>query len=120
MTGTGLASNADLAQLLAALPDPAAETELLRQIGRDMYERGHNDGYAAGVTAMATAYKRWLLGEYDHAEIERRRWHVCCRRCRREGHRDGCMRCENRTRDTYSDPHVDDYVPGQTRLEAAS
>lgn len=56
----------------------------------------------------------------NRGEAERRRWHVCCRACRRTGHRDGCPRCEDRTRDTYGHPHVDDYVPGQASLEAVS
>ena len=40
------------------------------------------------------------------------RWHVCCRACRLGRHRPGCRRCEDRTRETFGQPHPDDY-PGQ-------
>lgn len=42
------------------------------------------------------------------------RWHLCCRACRLGGHRNGCPRCEDRTRATFGDPHPDDY-PGGAR-----
>jgi hypothetical protein len=45
-------------------------------------------------------------------EIERLRNHVCCRGCRRAGHRAGCERCEERVRETFGQPHPDDLVGG--------
>lgn len=39
-------------------------------------------------------------------------WHVCCRQCRRAGHRPGCTRCEDRTQATFALPHPDD-TPGR-------
>jgi hypothetical protein len=119
-------SDSSLAQhgaetVLSILPDHEVEAELRRQIGREMYQRGHDDGYQAGVAAMSTAYKRWLLGEYDHAVLEAARYIVPCRECRRSGRRDGCTRCEVRDRETFGLPHPDDYLPTTTptSLEAA-
>jgi len=54
------------------------------------------------------------------------RWHVCCRACRakagsgpggsgcpccREDGNVTCLRCEERTRETFGDPHPDDWGP---------
>lgn len=44
-------------------------------------------------------------------EVAAARWVVMCRECRRRGaRRDGCGRCEYRTRATFGDPHPDDYA----------
>lgn len=97
-----------------ALIDPAAEAELRRQLGRQMYEAGHDDGFAAGVAAMATAYKRGLKNAYASARLEADRWTVLCRDCRRNGRRDGCTRCRPGTRAEFGAIHPDDYQ-GQAR-----
>lgn len=110
-----------VAGLLAALPDPVAEIRIRSQLCREAYELGRGDGFDEGSTAMATAYKRALLGRYAGARTEALRWHVCCRSCRMNGHRDGCTRCEDRARAAAGDPHPDDYVPAEhARLEPAS
>ncbi len=45
-------------------------------------------------------------------ELEGLRHHVCCGACRRAGHRAGCERCEDRVRQTLSQPHPDDFLGG--------
>lgn len=98
-----------LAELLDAMPDPLAELELRRQQVRDAYAAGRTDGYSDGVIAMASAYKRGLMNTYANAQLQSRRWHVCCRSCRQTGHRDDCGRCEDRSHETYRQPHPDDF-----------
>jgi hypothetical protein len=68
--------------LLSALPDPLTEIELLRQIGRDAYERGRADGWYEGhETAEQEMAERWdriaqpvARGGIEHDELEARRW----------------------------------------------
>jgi hypothetical protein len=105
---------------LDLVADPAAELAYRRQIDREAYERGLEDGYAAGAVAMAESYKRGLKRTVAKARLEAARWLVECRSCRTNGRRDGCTRCEIRDRETYADPHPDDYQPTRPRLEAAS
>ncbi len=45
-------------------------------------------------------------------ELEMVRYHVCCAGCRRDGHRAGCVRCVENCRETFGQPHPDDF-PGQ-------
>lgn len=109
-----------IALVLAVIDDPEAETAMRRQLAREAGECTYDVGYRDGVAAMSTAYKRWLLGEYDHTALEGARYTVLCRDCRRNGHRDGCTRCEVRDRETFGLPHADDYVPTtNTSREAA-
>lgn len=97
---------------LDLLPDPAAEAAYRHQLAREEFERGRATGYSEGVIAMAEAYKRGLKNTVASAFLEAERWTVLCRDCRNRGRRrDGCTRCEVRTRETYGDPHPDDYVP---------
>jgi hypothetical protein len=112
--------------IVAHIPDLAVEAEyrrqLCREVGSDAYARGYRDGYERRARVLEVEWPQVVkpaLDAPDHTEAERRRWHVCCRRCRLDGHRRECLRCEDRTRETYGDPHPDDYVP-QMRLEAAS
>jgi hypothetical protein len=62
-----------------------AETAYRNQLGREMYEAGHADGYRAGYEAAwgdreADAAAWWrdhgrsLVDRPDHAELEERRW----------------------------------------------
>jgi hypothetical protein len=102
--------------LLAAMPDPDTVNEHWRRICAEMttqtalseYERGLQDG---AVRAIA-AYKAAQHGVYRDAVAERRRWHLCCRRCRLHGHREGCPDCEDRDRETFGDLQPGDY-PGR-------
>jgi hypothetical protein len=92
-------------ELLDAMPDPEAVNQHWRQICREMteeaaasaYERGLREGYLLAVAD----FKAFQQGVVRDAELERRRWHLCCRRCRLEGHQDGCRDCEDRTRETF-------------------
>jgi hypothetical protein len=68
--------------LLAALPDPLAEIELLRQLALEAYERGRADGWYEGhETAEQEMARRWnaiaapiARGGIEHPELEERRW----------------------------------------------
>jgi hypothetical protein len=113
--GDGIgASVADLdPRALLALSE---ERELQEALRHADYHRGYleggrskfEEGYAAAVTDLKTA-------QHEHVAslaVYLRAWHVCCGPCRRAGHRDGCSRCEDRTRETFGRPHPDDH-PGQ-------
>lgn len=113
------------AAVLDTLPDPATETAYRHQLAREAYDAGLADGYRIGYRLGAHDYsadwQQTILPILERvadspapADRDRRRWHVCCRPCRRTGHQPGCPDCEDRTRDTYSDPHPDDY-PGGAR-----
>jgi hypothetical protein len=109
--------SADLAALAVVLPDPAVDVayrrQLARETWRDGYERGHRDGYEHGARLLEAQWPAvvvpLLRNRPDHAEVEAARWHVCCAACRRDGHRRGCPRCEDRSRETFGRPHRDDY-----------
>lgn len=108
----------DAAALLEAMPDPAAVDEHWRRICRQMvtaasaaaYERGLHEGYLLAVADL----KAWQQGVVRDARQERRRWHLCCPRCRLAGHRDSCRDCEDRTRETFGRPVPGDF-PGESR-----
>jgi hypothetical protein len=84
----------------------------------------HADDYGRGFVAGIAAFKRQIHGDVDDFRLEMRRWHVCCRDCRRATPRrrcdrdGGCPRCEVRTRETFGLAHPDDY-PGEPGLRAA-
>jgi hypothetical protein len=94
---------------LALLADPAAELKLLRQLAAESYRAGVDDGRRAGIADTVDWYKRLLVNTVADAQLEQRRRHVCCGPCRRTGHRHGCTRCEDRSRQTYAQDHPDDY-----------
>lgn len=106
-----------ISDLLDAIPDPAAVDQHWRRICRERvtaaaaaeYERGQVDGYLLAVADIKAGQR----GAVRDAQLERRRWHVCCRRCRLNGHRDGCRDCEDRTRETFGQPHPDDHSPAE-------
>jgi hypothetical protein len=107
---------AAVSELLAAMPDPEAVSEHWRRTCRELvtltaareYERGQADGYLLAVAD----FKAWQHGAVKDAALERRQWHLCCRRCRLAGHRDTCRDCEDRARGTFSQPAAGDY-PGR-------
>jgi hypothetical protein len=81
---------------------------------RSGYEAGFAEGYER---AQRDADQAWrdtpplrLRDGITHEELERRRRHVCCRSCRRGGHREGCGKCEDRGLATFAAPHPDDYA----------
>jgi hypothetical protein len=106
----------ELAALVGAL-DPGAEIRYRFQFAREEYERGRADGWREGrEDAHREVERDWremarkvARGGPSHAELEAHRWHVCCRPCRLGGHRAGCTDCEDRTRETFGEPHPDDY-----------
>lgn len=98
----------DISELLAIMPDTAAIDELWRRICREMvaetavaeYERGRVDGFLAAVAE----FKRAQHQTVDDLDAWLNRWHLCCPRCRLEGHRDNCPNCVGRTRETFGQP----------------
>lgn len=102
--------SADLAEFI----NPGAEAAYRHQLAAEMYRAGVEDGRRAGITETIGWYKRLLTNTVADARLERRRWHVCCKRCRLAGCRDGCTRCEDRDRGSYHLPHPDDHARGGT------
>jgi hypothetical protein len=92
---------------------------LAEQAWRDGYVAGFWSGHEVGhgqaeheLLELASEEKRLRLGilnALSAAAPPAERWHVCCKRCRLSGHRGGCRSCENRTRETFGQPHADDY-----------
>jgi hypothetical protein len=81
------------------------------------YARGETDGYERGQVDGVMEFKAYYHGLVEDFAIECRRWHVCCRACRRAipgkrrcDRQAGCPRCQVRTRETYAQPHPDDYA----------
>jgi hypothetical protein len=105
-----------ISELLAAMPDAEAVDEHWRRICREMvtkaaaeaYERGLRDGHLATVATL----KRAQHEAVEHLDAYLSRWHVCCQRCRLEGHQEGCPDCQARTRETFGDP-----LPGDLTSE---
>ncbi|MGH3186759.1 MAG: hypothetical protein ACRDOL_05755 [Streptosporangiaceae bacterium] len=73
------------------------------------YERGLREGYLLAIADL----KAFQHGAVRDAELERHRWHLC-RRCRLQGHRDGCRDCQDRTRATFGDPFPGDYMAARS------
>jgi hypothetical protein len=92
----------------------AAEAAYHAQLAREIYRDGFEDGRRAGIADTVAWYKRLLRNTFADAQLEQRRRHVACRYHRRRGCSDNCAckRCEDRGRETYGNPHPDDY-PGQ-------
>jgi hypothetical protein len=105
-----------ISDLLAVLSDPLAEIELRRRLAREAYERAAADvrerSLAEGYLLAVEDIKGAQHDVYRDALLEARRWHVCCVRCRRRGHREGCPDCEDRNRETFGCP-VDDESPAE-------
>jgi hypothetical protein len=89
-----------------------AQLELRLEAYREGWQDGARDQYSAGYAAAVGDMKSAQHAVLPELQLEIRRWHVCCRSCRLGGHRDGCTRCEDRTRQTFSNPHSDDYRAG--------
>lgn len=108
-----LARSGDVRALLALSHERDAWMRRLAGAERDGYRRGYDDGFRDGgeeLFARRRALPPVVVPDsVTRAEIERRRYHVCCGRCRRVGHRPGCTRCAARDRDTFGHPHPDDY-----------
>lgn len=100
---------------LVPFADPAAEARYRAVLARESFAAGYAEGLADGAVGAAAAIKAAQHGCYANAQLEARRWHVCCKECRRRGHRDGCTRCEDRDRETFGEPHPDDYNRGDPR-----
>lgn len=93
----------------AVIPDPALEVAYRAQLAAEAYQAGHDDGRRDGIADTIAWYKRLLANTVADARLEGSRWHLCCKPCRLNGHRDGCGRCEDRDRETFSLPHPDDF-----------
>jgi hypothetical protein len=115
-------ASVSVSELLAAIPDAGAVDEYWRRTCQDMvtvaaaaeYERGQVDGYLLAIADV----KAFQHGAVKDAQLERRCWHLCCRRCRLSGHRDMCCDCQERVRATFGQPHPHDY-PGTGQRSAA-
>jgi hypothetical protein len=105
-----------IGELLAAMPDAKAVDEHWRRICRQMvaetaaaeYERGRADGAIAAIAALKRAQHQAV----DDLDAYLNRWHVCCPRCRQEGHKEGCPDCQASTQETFGDPLAGDYPGG--------
>jgi hypothetical protein len=110
-----------IAELADAWPDPLAEVERLHAKCREAYLDGCRYGWRVGYEqAERNMARRWdkiagpvARGGIASAELKARRGHVCCRPCRLAGHREGCADCEDRDRETFSQPHPADRGPAE-------
>jgi hypothetical protein len=118
--GSGLVTADEAAvvsELLAAMPDPDAVDGHWRRICQEMageadaaaYERGLTEGYLLAIADFKAFQQQFV----QDAQLERRRWHLCCRRCRLEGHRDGCRNCEDRTLEAFGHAHPGELAPAE-------
>jgi hypothetical protein len=112
----------DINELLEAMPDAETVDQYWRQICREMvgraaaaeYERGLRDGHLLTVAELKRAQHQAV----DDLDTYLSRWHICCRRCRLDGHRRGCPDCHARTRETFGDPLPGDLSPAQILARA--
>jgi hypothetical protein len=102
-----------LENVLAVSGERDAWEHRLLAAAQAAYRAGYADGRA---DERAGADRAWAAQVADPvrdgpalAEVEARRWHVCCRRCRLSGHRLGCEDCEDRVRETFGRLHRDDH-----------
>lgn len=99
--------------LAAADPGPVVTLATARawavHTAADAAEAAESAGYLAAV-ADIKAVHRDLADTWGRMAPDFNPWHVCCRECRRRGHRTGCRSCEDRTRATFSQPHPDDWT----------
>lgn len=102
----------DISAVLAVLGDPDAESAYRAVIALEARRDGYRTGYAAGWIAAFKAVKRAQHQAVTDLETECERWLVLCGPCRRNGRRERCDRCEHRTRETFGQPHPDDYQGG--------
>jgi hypothetical protein len=102
------------AALVAADPGPqvtiATAQRWVAEAAADAYEAGWNDG-RLDLIADEKSAQVGIARVLRESATPALRWHVCCGPCRRGGHRPGCPRCEDRTRETFGRPHPDDF-PG--------
>ena len=101
-----------MSAVVAALADPADEVELRRLLAVEFGRDGYRQGYSAGWLAAVAMLKRLQHGLVAEAAIEVVRWTVSCREHRITGYAGDCPRCEVRTRETFGQPHPDDYQGG--------
>ena len=106
-------------RLFAIIDERDAWERRITAAARAAYRAGYVDGRADERIA---ADRTWaaqppvpLPAGPALADAEARRWHVCCRRCRLGGHRYGCEDCEDRTRETFGEPHRGDRPAGGRR-----
>lgn len=100
------------ALVLSQSAERDAQLKLRHRAYREGYLEGSHDQWSAGYAAAIEDVK---AAEHEIAarlHLDLPRWHLCCGRCRRAGHRTGCTRCEDRTRATFGQPHPDDYRAG--------
>ena len=87
---------------------------MVEETAASEYERGLREGYLLAVAD----FKAFQHGVVRDAQQERRRWQLCCRRCRLEGHRDSCRDCEDRTRETFGQALPGEPAPAEIAARA--
>ncbi len=100
------------ALVLSQSDERDAQLELRHRAYREGFMDGGRDQWSAGYAAAVGDIKRAEHGIVGAQRQQRHPWHLCCRSCRLRGHRNGCTRCEDRTRETFGNPHPDDYRAG--------
>jgi hypothetical protein len=100
------------ADLLSLSDERDMQLELRHRAYREGYLEGSRDQWSAGYAAAVGDMKAAQHAVIPQLQLEIQRWHLCCRSCRLGGHRDGCTRCEDGTRETFTRPHPDDYRAG--------
>lgn len=74
----------------------------------DAYERGWDEGRVNLIGDEKRAQVALIRLFRESAPVGR--WLLLCGPCRRNGRRVGCRRCQNRTRETFGQPHEDDFT----------
>jgi hypothetical protein len=101
-----------MAELVDAL-DPANEIAYRRALCREAAAASREHAWAEGYVAAIGDVKRTQHELVADLQLEARRWHLCCRPCRRSGHRPGCGECRDRTRLTFGQALSGDYPGGR-------
>jgi hypothetical protein len=119
MTAAVLQLRAELEELhrvILDLIDPDAEVAYRRVLCLEAAaaerERSWSEGYVSAIADVKGAQHGVVGVLRKVGEVGVARWHLCCRACRRAGHRAGCGQCADRTRATFGQAHADDHLGG--------
>ena len=103
-------------ELLELSDERDLQQQRLLDAERTAYLLGYADGYDQRTSETDRAWAAMPVQRVPEgpalAASEAARFHVCCRACRTGGCRKGCPDCQQRTRETFADPHPDDYEGG--------
>lgn len=115
-----LAEVAELARQVLAMSDArdaelGARMQAYRKgyaVGLAQAEAQRRAGYLAAIADMKRSEAELVALYREYADAYEARWHLCCPRCRRGGHRAGCRDCQDRTRETFAGPMAGEYQGG--------